>query len=60
MSNREIEFSDTDIALREDVALLGAMVGELLQEQAGNDLFALRERLGEFICFGWLRICPTV
>ena len=56
MPNREIEFSDKDIALREDVTLLGAMVGELLQEQVGQDLFdqveavrraAIQRRQGE-------------
>ena len=56
MPKREIEFSDKDVALREDVTLLGAMVGELLQEQVGNELFeqvesvrraAIKRRQGE-------------
>jgi phosphoenolpyruvate carboxylase len=40
MPNRDIEFSDKDVSLREDVTLLGAMVGDLLREQVGSELFA--------------------
>lgn len=39
MSKRRIEFSPTDADLREDVRILGVLVGEMLREQAGEELF---------------------
>ncbi len=43
MSPREISFPDKDIALKQDVSLLGSMVGEVLEEQCGAELYALVE-----------------
>ena len=39
MKREEIDFPPEHEALRRDVGLLGAMVGELLQEQCGEALF---------------------
>ncbi len=53
---REIRFSDKDAALRDDVRTLGALVGDVIREQGGEDLFrrveaarvaAIRRREGE-------------
>ena len=53
---REVDFPDTDIPLREDVHVLGALVGEILREQGGDELFqaveaarmaAIRRREGQ-------------
>ncbi|MFK7956440.1 MAG: phosphoenolpyruvate carboxylase [Lysobacterales bacterium] len=43
MSPREISFPDKDLALKEDVSLLGAMVGDVLEEQCGAELYSLVE-----------------
>ncbi len=43
MSSREVEFPPKDVPLREDVGLLGALVGEVLKEQCGEDFFELVE-----------------
>jgi phosphoenolpyruvate carboxylase len=40
---QDITFEDKDQALRDDVRTLGAMVGELIAEQGGNDLFEFVE-----------------
>lgn len=45
--NREFEFESKDEALREDVNLLGTLVGEMLIEQCGQDLFDRVERVRE-------------
>ncbi|HET7396440.1 MAG TPA: phosphoenolpyruvate carboxylase [Gammaproteobacteria bacterium] len=45
MSKREIEFSAKDAGLREDVNLLGTLVGDVLTEQGGETLFAQVERV---------------
>ncbi len=51
-----LHFSDKDLPLRDDVRLLGTMLGEVLKEQGGKELFervetarraALRRRSGE-------------
>ncbi|MDH3768268.1 MAG: phosphoenolpyruvate carboxylase [Gammaproteobacteria bacterium] len=39
MKRGEIDFPDKDIPLREDVSLLGGLVGEMLSEQGGEALF---------------------
>jgi phosphoenolpyruvate carboxylase len=39
MSQRETSFPAKDVALREDVRTLGALVGEMLREQGGDELF---------------------
>jgi phosphoenolpyruvate carboxylase len=39
MSQREISFPAKDAALREDVSTMGALVGEVLREQGGEELF---------------------
>ena len=53
---REIRFGDKDAALRDDVRTLGALVGDVIREQGGEDLFqrveaarvaAIRRREGE-------------
>ncbi len=36
---RDIEFPDKDQPLRDDVRLLGTMVGDMLREQGGDDFF---------------------
>ncbi len=56
MEVREIEFPPKDAGLRADVSALGALVGDVIREQAGDDLFqdveaarkaAIRRREGE-------------
>lgn len=44
MNRTEIEFPAKHAALRDDVHMLGALVGEVLREQGGDELFALVER----------------
>ena len=39
MNNRDIYFPLKDAGLREDVGVLGALVGEVIEEQAGERLF---------------------
>jgi len=39
MKRKDIHFSEKDIPLRDDVRILGAMVGELVGEQGGDRLF---------------------
>lgn len=39
MSLRQIDFPSKDVPLKEDVARLGALVGEMLREQEGEDFF---------------------
>jgi phosphoenolpyruvate carboxylase len=41
---RDIPFADKDAALRDDVHTLGALVGEVVREQAGDALFERVER----------------
>ena len=43
MPRQEIHFPLKDAALRDDVHMLGALVGEVLQEQGGDALFAAVE-----------------
>ena len=43
MPRQEIHFPLKDTALRDDVHMLGALVGEVLQEQGGEALFAAVE-----------------
>lgn len=43
MHRHDIQFPAKDAALREDVHELGALVGEILREQGGDELFALVE-----------------
>ena len=43
MRRQDITFEDKDQALRDDVRTLGAMIGELLIEQGGNELFEFVE-----------------
>jgi phosphoenolpyruvate carboxylase len=43
MQRHDIQFPPKDAALREDVHALGALVGEVLREQGGEELFALVE-----------------
>ena len=43
LRRQDIEFEDKDQALRDDVRTLGAMVGELILEQNGEDFFELVE-----------------
>ncbi len=45
MDKRSIEFPEKDIALRDDVNTLGAIVGEVLVEQYGRELFDRVESL---------------
>ncbi|RPE75899.1 phosphoenolpyruvate carboxylase [Vulcaniibacterium tengchongense] len=42
---RVVEFAPTDALLREDVKILGALVGEILAEQRGPEFLAAVERL---------------
>ena len=42
---RDISFPPTDQPLREDVNRLGALVGEILAEQRGEDFLALIEHI---------------
>jgi phosphoenolpyruvate carboxylase len=39
LRRQDIMFEDKDQALRDDVRTLGAMVGDLIQEQGGDELF---------------------
>ena len=43
MQRHDIQFPPKDAALREDVHELGALVGEVLREQGGEELFELVE-----------------
>ena len=43
MRRQDITFEDKDQALRSDVRTLGALVGDLLREQGGDDLFEFVE-----------------
>jgi len=43
LRRQDIMFDDKDTALRDDVRTLGAMVGDLIREQGGEDLFELVE-----------------
>jgi len=42
--NREIHFSLQDLPLKEDVSVLGRLVGEVIQELAGEELLATVEK----------------
>ncbi|HEX6930012.1 MAG TPA: phosphoenolpyruvate carboxylase, partial [Gammaproteobacteria bacterium] len=42
---RDIEFPEKDKDLREDVRLLGALVGDVIREQGGEDFFRRVERV---------------
>ncbi|NNC57129.1 MAG: phosphoenolpyruvate carboxylase [Woeseiaceae bacterium] len=44
LRRQDITFEDKDQALRDDVRTLGAMVGELIREQSGEDLYELVEK----------------
>ena len=43
LRRQDITFEDKDQALRNDVRWLGAMLGELIREQSGEELFDLVE-----------------
>ena len=43
MRRQDITFEDKDQALRDDVRMLGAMIGELIAEQGGEELFEFVE-----------------
>ena len=43
MQRHDIQFPPKDAALREDVHELGGLVGEVLREQGGEELFELVE-----------------
>ncbi|MDX1515505.1 MAG: phosphoenolpyruvate carboxylase [Woeseiaceae bacterium] len=43
MRRQDITFEDKDQALRDDVRTLGAMIGELISEQGGQELFEFVE-----------------
>jgi phosphoenolpyruvate carboxylase len=43
LRRQDITFEDKDQALRQDVHMLGALVGELIKEQGGDELFELVE-----------------
>ena len=43
LRRQDITFEDKDQALRHDVHMLGALVGDLIKEQGGDDLFNLVE-----------------
>ena len=43
MNRTEIQFPPKHAALREDVHLLGSLVGEVLRDQGGDKLFELVE-----------------
>ena len=45
MRSEEINFADKDIPLREDVSLLGSLVGEMLAEQGGARLLETVEQV---------------
>ena len=40
---QDITFEDKDQALRDDVRILGAMLGDLIREQSGDDLYEFVE-----------------
>lgn len=40
MKRAELEFTEKDQPLRDDVSMLGTIVGEMLREQGGEELFA--------------------
>src|SRR5262245_44609543 len=44
MHRHDVEFAPKDAALREDVHALGALVGEIIREQGGDELFKLVEQ----------------
>ena len=43
LRRQDITFEDKDQALRDDVRTLGAMVGDLIREQSGDELFEFVE-----------------
>ena len=43
LRRQDVTFEEKDQALRDDVRALGAMVGELIREQAGEELFEMVE-----------------
>jgi phosphoenolpyruvate carboxylase len=45
MRSGEIDFPEKDLPLREDVSLLGALVGQMLAEQGGEGLFSQVEQV---------------
>ena len=45
LDREEIEFRETDKPLRDDVNLLGALVGDVLREQGGEEFFQQVERV---------------
>ena len=44
MRRQDITFEDKDQALRHDVRTLGALVGDLLRDQGGDELFEFVDR----------------
>ncbi len=49
-SSRDVAFPPKDEPLRQDVGMLGALVGDVIREQGGEDLFSLVEEIrGEAI-----------
>ncbi|MDH3223925.1 MAG: phosphoenolpyruvate carboxylase, partial [Gemmatimonadota bacterium] len=49
-TSRDVAFPPKDEPLRQDVGMLGALVGEVIKEQGGEDLFSLVEEIrGEAI-----------
>ena len=45
MNRTEIEFPAKHAALRDDVHMLGALVGEVLRDQGGEELFEVVEAI---------------
>ena len=43
LRRQDITFEDKDQALRDDVRMLGTLVGELIREQGGDELFEFVE-----------------
>ena len=43
LRRQDIQFEDKDQALRDDVRVLGAMLGELIREQSGDELYEFVE-----------------
>ena len=43
LRRQDITFEDKDQAMRDDVRTIGSMVGELIREQGGEELFELVE-----------------
>ena len=43
-SRRDLDFPDKDLPLKNDVRRLGALVGDMLREQGGDELFAVVEK----------------